>query len=408
MANPTSYSRGYSFTGFQQSTPADPLPADKLDAELDGVATAVGQTQSALSDIRRSDGALVDGIVTADTLDAAFLTDLLGMTADQAATIAANTAVASAAATSATASEASAASSLEQVQNIAAGVLPIRGDWTTGTAYTPSDIALSSGSSYACLVAHTSGTFATDLAAGKWQLLAAQGPNGAGTGDMLAANNLSDLVDAAAARTNLGVALGSQAQAWSAVLDAVAAVVASKVILPSGMVNPFAMSTAPAGWLECNGSAVSRTTYADLFAAIGSAYGVGDGSTTFNLPDMRGQFVRGWDHGAGVDSGRAFASAQTDAIKSHGHGISDPGHTHGVYDPGHLHGIQGQIYDGNGSPGGASFAATAGNLNRSGSTANTSGTGIGIYGSGTGVSIQASGGTETRPKNVALMYCIKT
>lgn len=64
--------------------------------------------------------------------------------------------------------------------------------------------------------------------------------------------------------------------------------------LPAGMVQYFANSTVPTGWLMCDGSAVSRTTYADLFAAISTVYGVGDGSSTFNVPDLRGQFIRGW------------------------------------------------------------------------------------------------------------------
>lgn len=64
--------------------------------------------------------------------------------------------------------------------------------------------------------------------------------------------------------------------------------------LPAGMVLHFANATAPTGWLICDGSAVSRTTYADLYAAISTIYGVGDGSTTFNVPDLRGQFIRGW------------------------------------------------------------------------------------------------------------------
>lgn len=81
--------------------------------------------------------------------------------------------------------------------------------------------------------------------------------------------------------------------------------------VPSGAVMAFAMSTAPTGWLEANGAAVSRTTYADLFSAIGTTYGSGDGSTTFNLPDLRGEFIRGWDHGKGTDSGRAIGSSQT-------------------------------------------------------------------------------------------------
>ena len=64
-----------------------------------------------------------------------------------------------------------------------------------------------------------------------------------------------------------------------------------------GQVNFFATSSAPAGFLKCSGQAVSRTTYAALFTAIGTLYGVGDGSTTFNLPDLRGEFIRGLDDG---------------------------------------------------------------------------------------------------------------
>ena len=80
--------------------------------------------------------------------------------------------------------------------------------------------------------------------------------------------------------------------------------------IPSGMVMHFANSTAPSGWLECDGAAVSRTTYAALFSAIGTVYGAGNGSTTFNVPDLRGEFIRGWDHGRGVDSSRAIGSSQ--------------------------------------------------------------------------------------------------
>ena len=79
---------------------------------------------------------------------------------------------------------------------------------------------------------------------------------------------------------------------------------------PVGAVMHFARTTAPDGWLECNGQAVSRTTYADLFAVIGTTFGVGNGSTTFNLPDLRGEFIRGWDNGRNVDPGRTFGSFQ--------------------------------------------------------------------------------------------------
>lgn len=77
-----------------------------------------------------------------------------------------------------------------------------------------------------------------------------------------------------------------------------------------GQVCFFAMLTPPTGFLKCNGAAVSRTTYADLFAAIGTLYGPGNGTTTFNLPDARGEFLRCWDDGRGVDAGRGFGTAQ--------------------------------------------------------------------------------------------------
>lgn len=89
--------------------------------------------------------------------------------------------------------------------------------------------------------------------------------------------------------------------------------------VPSGAIMSFAMNTAPTGWLACSGQAVSRTTYASLFAAIGTLYGAGDGSTTFNLPDLRGEFVRGWDNGRGIDTGRVFGSAQLDQLQGHQH-----------------------------------------------------------------------------------------
>lgn len=87
-------------------------------------------------------------------------------------------------------------------------------------------------------------------------------------------------------------------------------------MIPSGAVLYFAGQTAPSGWLKANGAAVSRSTYAALFAAIGTTYGTGDGRSTFNLPDLRGEFLRGWDDGRGVDSGRTFGSQQGDAIRN--------------------------------------------------------------------------------------------
>lgn len=85
---------------------------------------------------------------------------------------------------------------------------------------------------------------------------------------------------------------------------------------PVSYVTMFSATSVPSGYLECDGSAVSRTTYADLFNAIGTTFGNGDGATTFNIPDLRGQFVRGWDNGRGVDSGRVFGSSQDDALEN--------------------------------------------------------------------------------------------
>ena len=79
------------------------------------------------------------------------------------------------------------------------------------------------------------------------------------------------------------------------------------------------LGAVPVGWIPADGRALSRTTYAALFAAIGTTYGSGDGSTTFNVPDLRGEFLRGWDDGRGVDSGRALGSAQAQQVQFHKH-----------------------------------------------------------------------------------------
>jgi microcystin-dependent protein len=115
--------------------------------------------------------------------------------------------------------------------------------------------------------------------------------------------------------------------------------------LPSGMLAPFAGSTAPTGWLLSDGSAVSRTTYSALFTAIGTTYGVGDNSTTFNLPDLRGRGVAGLDNMGGTDAGRldvantagtvtgvqyVTLTAAQSGLPAHSHGVSDPGHSHYV------------------------------------------------------------------------------
>jgi hypothetical protein len=174
-------------------------------------------------------------------------------------------------------------------------------------------------------------------------------------------------------------------------------------VVPTGAVYFFAMNTAPTGYLKANGATISRTTYSALFSAIGTTYGAGDGSTTFALPDLRGEFIRGWDDARGLDSGRSIGTVQGMDIQSHNHGVSDPGHAHGVSDPGHAH-LWGTD-DNFGAGGGGGPDANGGSAWKG--TTSYNGTGIGINGSATGVSINNSGGAETRPRNFALLSCIK-
>jgi microcystin-dependent protein len=176
----------------------------------------------------------------------------------------------------------------------------------------------------------------------------------------------------------------------SVTLAKIEATTRSALAVPPGTVLAVARSTAPDGYLKCNGAAVSRTTYAALFAAIGTTWGAGDGSTTFNLPDLRGEFLRGWDDGRGVDAGRAFASSQAGEIQSHTHTASTGSagaHSHTT-------------------PTGLAVGAGSTGLPSTGSnnTANVSSTdGAHTH----SVTINNAGGSETRPRNVALLYVIK-
>jgi microcystin-dependent protein len=134
----------------------------------------------------------------------------------------------------------------------------------------------------------------------------------------------------------------------------------------------FANTTAPNGYLECNGQAVNRSIYAELFAAIGTVYGIGDGLSTFNVPDLRGEFIRGVSTGrAGVDVGRIIGTAQTDDFKSHTHD----------YDNLQGGGVANSVSD--------TIATSADTTTQTGHVTGT------------------SGGTETRPRNVAMLPCIK-
>lgn len=222
--------------------------------------------------------------------------------------------------------------------------------------------------------------------------------NGVGSGEFVGLSPYMGVVlgsvDSAEALTNLGAAAdaevvkltGAQTVAGvktfsdrpiipdgTAAQNPVSKAQLDAAVLPAGAIQFFAMSTPPSGWLKADGAAVSRTTYATLFAAIGTVFGVGDGSTTFNLPDLRGEFIRAFDDGRGVDTGRVFGSAQGSQMQRH---------THTFYSNG----------IGNGSD-------------------NIYPLGGGEYSFPTVVTVSETGGTtnssENRPRNIALLACIK-
>jgi microcystin-dependent protein len=163
-------------------------------------------------------------------------------------------------------------------------------------------------------------------------------------------------------------------------------------LLPPGTVCAMARSTAPAGWLPCNGALIGRVAYAELFSAIGTTFGAGDGSTTFAVPDVRGEFIRGADGGRGVDVGRAHGSAQGDAIRN----------ITGFFSQRHLEfGDLNPLLSWSGA-----ISATSFFMGNVGSIEDSS-----VNRSTQVVSFDASlvvpTASENRPRNIALLYCIK-
>jgi hypothetical protein len=172
-------------------------------------------------------------------------------------------------------------------------------------------------------------------------------------------------------------AVSDKADTNEADLAALEATVTANLV-PPGMVQIWPCSSAiPTGWLECDGSSLDRTTYAALFAAIGTTYGAADGST-FKIPDFRGGFLRGLDGGRGLDpdSSRAVGSYQEDAFQGHEHNYKEW--------------VDQSCYDGGSlSPVGYNTTGTSGIVEKSG------------YG-------EPRYAAETRPKNYTIKWVIKT
>lgn len=176
-----------------------------------------------------------------------------------------------------------------------------------------------------------------------------------------AGQNLADLPDKAAALVNLGTLSSSDIM-----MNAV----------PIGTIIAFWGATAPTGYLPCNGQTVNSGTFPDLVTFLG-------GGSSQALPDLRGEFLRGWDNGRGVDVGRALKTLQLDQFQGHYHGLA-PGNTQVI---------------GIGTTGTGTQQVTAGSGNQ------------GYLNVGPPITDGTNGtprtGAETRPRNVAVQYCMK-
>ena len=166
------------------------------------------------------------------------------------------------------------------------------------------------------------------------------------------------------------------------------------VFNPVGTVIWYAGSSAPVGYLKANGDAIANgsgttqgitTDFSALYAIVGA-----------NLPDLRGEFIRGWDDGKGTDSGRGIRTSQSDQNKQHNHTATS---TSSVTDPGHVH----QIEYTNSDSGDGRIEESGTGLSGQEPTLSAT-TGITVA---TATTVANTGGTEARPRNIALLACIK-
>ncbi|NVN63857.1 phage tail protein [Pseudomonas putida] len=191
-----------------------------------------------------------------------------------------------------------------------------------------------------------------------------------------------------------------------------------------GKVVFYDLDAPPPRYMRANGAAVSRTVYSRLFAKIGTRHGAGDGVTTFNLPDVRGLFIRALDDGRNLDPGRVLGSIQADEIRSHSHGASSAGaggHTHSASTAeagNHAH----QVRSGTSTPDGVDTAGEiteprniinygeAGVHDKLTSESGTHSHPVTVLAVGDHthpITVNATGGSETRPQNIAFNAFIK-
>lgn len=209
-------------------------------------------------------------------------------------------------------------------------------------------------------------------------------------------------------------------------------------LVPTGTIVWWPSGSVPAGWLKCNGANLSTTTYSKLYSVIGNTFGGSGG--TFNVPDIRGRFIRGVDEGAGIDVGRVLGSIQSDDNKSHNHtgttGNTDLSHSHsgttnannrshthsGTVNPSGEHShhylgvtdVPGPVDNGGGFRRGDRYTSPSGVHTHAFTTGgesqnhtHTFSTGLSLGNHSHSITTNNSGGSESRPHNIALIAIIK-
>ncbi len=241
MAQPTEYDRQTSFSLFSSEFPGEPHSGADLDTEFNAVKVSLDETQANLALIQRDDGTLAAGSVGLDQLN----------------------------------------------ESISIGVTA-QGVWETARAYTAdTNVVFHTTKLYLCMEDHTSGTFATDLAAEKWLEIADLGVQVLDDDTVGPAELQDDAVETAkiqnSAVTNAKLATGT-------IELAKLAATLQEYLVPAGAILPYGGVTEPTGWLWANGRVVAQATYPATYAVFGTKFNTGgEGAGNFRLPDLCGR-----------------------------------------------------------------------------------------------------------------------